>query len=309
MNCALWGPSEHVGSAELADLAERLRSLGLRLEQIGLDGSPSATTELVVINTKTLLGAARLDALPRLRLALTTTSGFDHIDLEAAAERGVRVARCPLARRDAVADCAITMALSLLRRLPLLLDQAREGHWARSAMQRLPLPLVRALTIGVVGNGVIGARVAALWRGLGARVLVSDPAQPDLPPTAQLIEQADILTLHCSLTGNSRRLIDESALLRMKSGALLINTARGECIDLAAVLSVDRLAGFGLDVFDVEPPPDLAALASRENVLITPHSAGYHLGLGRAITQEVVATLSAFLEGKTLEHELQIRSA
>lgn len=309
MNCALWGPSEHVDTAEQAELAAGLSTLGLSVEVHALGAPPPGIAELVVINTRTMVGAAELDALPRLRLLVTTTSGFDHIDLAAAISRGVRVVRCPLARRDAVADCAIAMALALLRRLPALLGKAREGHWARPEMKRMRLPLVRELTVGVVGNGVIGARVSALWGRLGAQVLVSDPAFPDLPQTARLIEQADILTLHCSLTESSRKLVDAAALARMKPGALLINTARGECVDLAAVLTDERLAGCGLDVFDREPPPDLADLALRENVLITPHSAGYHAGLGAAITREVLATIGAFLEGKSLEHELSIRSA
>jgi len=309
MNCALWGPSEHVGRSERDELAARLRSLGLSVEIHGSGAPPPGSAELVVIHSKTTLSERELDALPELRLALTTTSGFDHIDLEAAARRGVRVARCPLARRDAVADCAIAMGLALLRRLPVLNDRAREGRWMRSEMKRMSLPLVRELTVGVVGHGVIGARVAALWNGLGATVLASDPAEPRLPETSRLIEQADILTLHCSLSDSSRLLIDADALRRMRPGALLINTARGECVDLAAVLRDRRLAGCALDVFGQEPPADLAALANRENILITPHSAGYHRGLGRALTEEVETTIRAFLEGQTLEHELPIRSA
>ncbi len=304
MKCALLGPSEHATDAEQAQLAERLAALGFAVEARDLGAPPPAGAAVAVVNSKTRVDAAAFAAMPALRLVVTTTSGYDHVDLVEAGRLGVAVARCPLARRDAVVDAALGMGLALLRRLPALARAAQQGRWTRAAVKDSPAPLVRGLTAGVFGYGVIGQSAAAAWRALGARVLVADPAHPNLDAPERLLEESTLVTLHCSLTASSRRMIGRAALARLRPGAILINTARGECVDLDALLAASQLGGFGLDVFDQEPCPRLAELAARENVLLTPHSAGYHDGLGRALNDEVLATLEAWLRGAPLPHEV-----
>lgn len=113
-----------------------------------------------------------------------------------------------------------------------------------------------------------------------------------------------MLTLHCALTPATRGLIGPEALAALLPGAVLINTARGACVDAAALLEVDHLGGVGLDVFPEEPWPQLAALAARPRTLLTPHAAGYHTRLGEAVAREVADTVGAWLGGQALEHRV-----
>lgn len=298
-----WGPSEHVTDEERAALAERLERRGATVRSCARDKRPPADTEVIVCNTKTRVDAATLAALPVLRLVVTTTSGHDHIDVAAARDRGVTVARCPLARRDAVVQSSIAMALALLHRLPRYARDAEAGRWARAAARERAPRLLGELRVAVVGHGVIGTHAVKTWTALGAGVRTCDPADPALPPIDELLPWADVLTLHCSLTASSDRMIDAAAVAAMRPGALLVNTARGECVDLEAALS-GRLGGLGLDVFVVEPPPDLAALAARDDIILTPHSAGVHADLGRALQLEAEAAIRAFEEGRPVLHEV-----
>jgi D-3-phosphoglycerate dehydrogenase len=302
MRAVLWGASDHLAGDDREALLVRLRGLGLDAAYREQAAGPPREADVVLVHSGVPVGPRELDAMPALALLVSTTSGLDHVDLAAAAARGVVVERCPLARRDAVVDTALALALALLRRLPALQRRAAEGRWFRRDIAAWDVPLVRGMTVGVFGNGVIGRRAAEAWRALGADVLISDPAFPDLHIKEDVLARARVVTLHCSLTDTSRRLIDGAALARMQPGAILVNTARGECVDLPAALrALDgrgerRLAGLGLDVFHPEPPKELAALAAREDVLVTPHAAGWHSGLGRAIVAEVEEVVRAFVQ-------------
>ncbi len=298
----LWGPSEHVHDEERSELRAGLEALRFEVAETPSASAPPADARVLVINTKTPIPAQRFAEMKQLALVVTTTSGHDHVDLAAARAARVRVVRCPRARRDAVVDTALAMTTALLRRLPRLQRRAERGEWARSAMRDLALPLLKDVTIGVFGLGVIGARAAEVWRALGAKVISHDPAVAGTAPQAKLLAEADVVTLHCSLTPSSRGLIGAAEIAAMKPGAILVNTARGECVDLDALLaSRSRLGGVGLDVFDVEPCPRLAALATLENVLLLPHSAGAHAGLGVALNREVLAAVAAHARGETPE--------
>lgn len=294
---ALMGPSEHDREEDRDRLAASLAAFGFEVERHPLGAPPPAAASAIVVNTKTRVDAAWFEAMPRLELVVTSTSGHDHIDLDAARARGVRVARCPLARRDAVVDASLALALALLRRLPRCQDGARGGRWIRAEMKDLPIHTVRGLRVGVFGLGVIGSRATDVWRALGAEVIGSDPAVAGSAAPAELFTTCDVLTLHCSRTPSSFGLVDAAAIAAMRPGAVLVNTARGDCVDLDAALAAPHLGGLGLDVFTGEPPPDLARVAARPDVLVTPHSAGYHAGLHRAVHDEVVATIRAWREG------------
>lgn len=300
---ALWGSSEHSSETDDSRLAARIESLGLVVERLPRGAPPPRHAHAIVINTKQDVCEAELAAMPQLELVITTTSGYDHIDLDRARARGVTVARCPLARRDAVAETSLAMGLALLRRVPEWTAHARRGNWVRSEVKQRRMPAIRDITVGVVGLGVIGSVAIARWRELGAHVVASDPLHPRLPTTGELLERVDILTLHCSLTETSRNLLNSESIQRMKRGAIVLNTARGECVDVHALadgLRSGQLGGLGLDVFTPEPPPELVDLATLDNVLLSPHSAGYFDGLNAAIDDEVVATLAAHLAKRPL---------
>lgn len=299
----LWGPSEHSTETEEARLVARLEATGCHVERRPRTAPAPSSAQIVVINTKRSIGPAELLAMPALSAVITTTSGFDHVDLDACAARGVKVIRCPLARRDAVVETTLAMGLALLRRLPELTDDARADRWVRTEVKERSIPSIRGLGVGIVGRGVIGSRAEVAWRALGAQVLSCDPAFSELASFHDVLAHAHILTLHCSLSPSSDRMLDADAIARMRAGAIVLNTARGEIVDLEALvhaLDDGRLGGLGLDVFTPEPPLDLASLASRRNVIVTPHSAGYFDGLARAVEEEVVDTIAAIRTGSPL---------
>jgi phosphoglycerate dehydrogenase-like enzyme len=268
-------------------------------------GSPElAGVRVLVVTSKQQVTAEVLASGAALELVVTTTSGHDHIDLAAAEARDVRVVRCPLARRDAVVDTSLAMGLSLLRDLPALHDRARAGVWARGELPGRSMGLVRDLEVGVIGYGVIGRRATEAWRNLGARVRWHDPAVSGSLPLPDLFELSRLVTLHCALTPSSEQILNAEAFAALRPGALVVNTARGRCVDVEALAQADHLGGVALDVFPQEPWPGLKALAGRPRTLLTPHAAGYHPGLGAAVALEVEGAVRALLEEAPLPHRL-----
>ncbi len=228
--------------------------------------------------------AAVLRAAPRLRVVARHGVGVDNIDVEIATELGIWVTNTPEANAVSVAEHVIGVLVALARGF-LAMDRAvRAGDYA--ARGRLRAVDLAGKTLGVVGLGRIGRRVAALAAaGLGMAVAGHDPflAEGDWPPGVRRIEgleellaASDFLTLHVPGTAGTRRLIGERELALMKPGAYLVNASRGEVLEEAALadaLASGRLAGAGLDVFDPEPPSPENPLFALENVLVTPHSA------------------------------------
>ena len=240
-------------------------------------------------------------------LVLTTTSGTDHIDVEACLERGIAVARCPLARRDPVVEYALASAMWLLRRVPALTEYAKRGEWARSHLAELCPRGLSGATVLLVGLGVIGQTLAAHLLRLGATVLGVDPrGVPEGVRCVELAEglsQADVLSIHCALTPSSRGLLDDRALALLPAHAVVINTARGPVLDVESAVERVRsgqLRGLACDVFPVEPWSGLQAASAVPGVVLSPHSAGYVHDLGIRVAREVHATLSAWTQGKPL---------
>ena len=305
MKCTIIGPSEHIKENDRTALTAGLQGLGLDVSGFPMNDTPPGDSEILIIGTRTAIDGNNLPQLGALKLIVTTTSGFDHIDIHATRKAKVPVARCPLARRDAVVETSLALGLSLLRKIPVQHADCARGEWKRAEVADFGIPLMSGLRIGVVGHGVIGNLAGRTWTALGADVRCSDPNQPELPATEELLPWADILTLHCSLTESSRRLINADSLRRMKKGAILLNTARGECVHLDALCNDNHLGGIGLDVFEPEPSPLMAEIASRENVLLTPHAAGVHRDLGKALVNEALSAVSSFLETGQVPHEVE----
>ncbi|HEY2595161.1 MAG TPA: C-terminal binding protein [Chloroflexota bacterium] len=226
--------------------------------------------------------AAALDAAPRCRFISRLGIGYDMIDVAAATERGVAVANTPDYCVDEVVAHALAMALWLLRGLGRFDAAVRKSEW--SAIAPYP-PACRPskATIGVVGLGRIGARVAQQAAMLGFQVLAYDPyvAASDgvrLATFEELLSSSDLITLHAPLNSETSRLIRPDTIRLMRPGALLVNTCRGGLVDESAVAEAVRsgqLAGVALDVFEAEPLPADSPLRSLPNVLLTPHAAWY----------------------------------
>ena len=221
--------------------------------------------------------AALLDGAPDLRLIARTGVGLDSIDLEAARARGVAVAWTPEAPADSVAELTVGLIVSLARQVLLADRELRRGVW-----QRRTGWLVGARTVGIVGLGRIGGRVARLLRPFGCRLLATDPdpaaaaraseVGAALVPLEELLARSDVVTLHVPLLETTRGLIDAPRLAAMRPGALLVNTSRGEVVDEAALLlalEAGRLGGAALDVFQDEPYA--GPLAARDDVILTAH--------------------------------------
>ncbi len=297
-----WGRSSYETENALALECRALSELGVDL---GFYEGPSPQlegVEVLIAPSGARVDADLLDRAEELRLVVATTSGHDHIDVAAARAREIQVARCPLARRDAVVDTSVGMGLALVRQLGDLHRQAEAGIWARQELPTRAPGKIRGMGVGIVGLGVIGSRAAEVWAALGAEVIVCDPARPGTVSFEELVASCELITLHCSLTPSSRHLVNSDTLAAMADGTLLINTARGACVDLEALESAHHLGGLGLDVFPAEPWPHLERLAQRPHVILTPHAAGYHPALGIAVAGEVTRTVAAWQEGRVLEY-------
>lgn len=305
-----WGQSAYETDADLARERDAATALGLAWSVVPESPTPPALegVDVLVVTSRVRVDRQVLASFPG-SFVLTTTSGWEHIDAQVARERGIVVARCPLARRDAVVESSLAGMIGLLRRQPALARAAAAGRWARAELPGLDPLALRDATVLVVGLGVIGARLAEVLAATGARVLGVDPAgvpagvQPvDLDAAVPL---ADAITLHCAANRSTDGLFDAGRIGAMRAGAVLVNTARGSLVDVdAAVEAVrsGRLRGVMLDVFPDEPFPGLAAAASVDGVWLTPHSAGYARGLGARVAQEVADALAAWARGAPIPH-------
>lgn len=224
------------------------------------------------------INAEVLQAAVRLRVVSRYGVGVDRVDLDEATRLGIVVTNTPGANTASVSELAIALMLSLARRIPQANQAARQGKWPR-----WPGIGLRDKTIGLIGFGAIGRAVAARLRAFECRLLVSDPNitaaeahgyAVELTGLDELLREADIVSLHLPALPETRGMVNENFLQRMKPGALLVNTARGELIDEAALqqaLENGWLAGAALDCFSQEPPDPSHPLLKLPQVILTPH--------------------------------------
>jgi len=225
-------------------------------------------------------------AAGKVRLLQLLSAGYDKVDTQGLREAGVPVADNGGANAPTVAEHAVLLMLSVLRRLPMHHNALQNGEWL-GLTRGLSLRELRGKRVGIVGFGRIGRDVARMVKGFLAEPVYTDaiaaPAEVEAELGArridldELLATCDVVTLHTPLDEGSRGLIDEAALTRMKSSAILINTSRGPVVDeaaLVAALKDGRIAGAGLDVFEVEPIAGDHPLLGMDNVVLTPHVAG-----------------------------------
>ena len=275
-----WGEIDMTpGVRMLEDAGWEVRTVGSTDAEAIAAGAADATALCLGYAS---VGRELLARLERLRIVATLSAGWDMVDVDAAAERGVWVATIPDAAVDEVASHALALALALVRHLPWTDRDVRAGSWVLAVDDPPRVP--RALTFAVLGVGRIGRRTAELAGGVFGRVAGHDPYVPaDRWPAGvqrlgldELLAQADVLSLHLPLTRESEQLVDAALIARMRRGASLVNVSRGGLVDHAALLAAldaGQLAGAGLDVLDVEPPPADHPVLHHPRVLITPHAA------------------------------------
>lgn len=242
-----------------------------------------------------------LDAATGLRVISKHGSGIDTIDVRAANERGIAVKAAAGANAAAVAEHAWALILACAKSVPELNARMHAGHWDKATHKSVELG---GRTLGLIGIGAIGSRVAAVGLALGMTVIAHDRFVPGAPPGVTLcdlddvLRRSDVLSLHCPLTDDNRNLIDRAALARMRAGAILVNTARGGLIDEAALVEAlrsGRLRAAGLDTYSTEPPPAQLALRDLPGVIMTPHIGGVtveaYRNMGIAAANNVLAAL------------------
>lgn len=237
-----------------------------------------AGAEIVInIRSSTRFGESVFQRTPNLRLLSLWGTGTDNVDLAAAASHGVTVTNTPGVSAFSIAEHALALMLAVARRIPRLDREVRQGGWPRGQAAQM-----HGKTLGVIGLGAVGRQFARLGTGIGMRVIAwtmhPDPALGfEIVALDELLRSSDVVSLHLRLSDETRGFLGKRELEKMKPSAILINTARGPIVDQQALLealTAGRIAGAGLDVFDVEPLPGGHALTHLENVVLTPHSAG-----------------------------------
>jgi phosphoglycerate dehydrogenase-like enzyme len=231
------------------------------------------------------VGEDIIDQAPELKLIQKIGIGVNTIDLAAAEARGIAVCNMPGTNSRAVAEMTLMLMLQALRKAPALDDACRSGQWYLDGNSKENLGEIFGKTVGLVGYGAIAQMLAPMLEAMGARVIYTARSGKSSIAGADayhfcdlntLLAQADIVSLHVPLTDGTEQLINGDAIAQMKSGAIIVNTARGGLIDETALyeaLTVGKLGAAGLDVFAVEPTPRDNALLSLNNVVVSPHVA------------------------------------
>ncbi|MBB1592855.1 3-phosphoglycerate dehydrogenase [Achromobacter sp. UMC46] len=248
------------------------------------------------------VGAAAMDAAPALRVISKHGSGTDTIDKTAAAERGIQVVAAVGVNAAAVAEQALALLLACAKSVVGLDERMRAGYWDKSTHKSLELG---GKTIGLIGLGAIGQRMAVMAHGLNMRVIGFDPYAKHLPggiesvPLDAIWREADVVSLHCPLTDENRGMINAATLAQCKQGVIVVNTARGGLVDEDALLQAVRsghVLAAGLDSFAVEPMTAGHPFQQEPRIVLSPHIGGV---TSAAYVNMGVAAASNVLDGLT----------
>lgn len=274
--------------AVCASAAARLEAAGASIHATTLHRPYSRTELLALVPTVDAVIAATdewsadiMAAAPHLEIIARFGVGLDNVDLAAATERGIWVTNTPGANASGAAELAIGLMLAVLRDIPLVSTGTKAGSWYRPVGHELG-----SRTLGILGLGAIGGRVATIATAFGAEVIAFDPIADEaqaarvgarLATFDEVVSSCDVLSLHLPATPETHHLINEQTLAAMKPGAVLINCARGTLVDavaLRAAVDSGHLLGAGIDVFETEPPEADNVLLSSPRIVVTPHLAG-----------------------------------
>lgn len=267
--------------------------------------------QAVIIN-KVPITAEIMDACPNLRYIGVTATGYNIVDVSAARARGITVTNVPAYSTMAVVQHALALLLHHSSCVGTYDARVKEGAWAQSrdfCFYAEPMQELFGKTLGVVGFGSIGRAMTRVCAALGMDVLVhtAHPSEDRCEPgmrfvsMEELLEKADVISLHCPLTEHTHGIIGKEAIEKMKQGAVVINTARGPLVDgeaMAAALEAGQVGAYLADVMDVEPPRGDEPLLSAPHTVITPHVAWAALETRARLLHTVVDNLRAYLTGR-----------
>ncbi len=268
-----------------------------------------AANASILLTNKAQLSREIINQLPKLQYIGVTATGTNVVDLTAAKERGIVVTNVPSYGTDSVAQLTMAHLLNLAHRVGHYATAVRQGKWAQASdwcFWDTPLVELSGLTFGIVGLGEIGSRVAKLADAFGMKVIAATRTPNEYPDYICIVDSdevfrtADVVSLHCPLTPETKEVVNAKRLQAMKNSAFLINTSRGQLIDeqaLAYALEQGSIAGAGLDVLSAEPPPADHPLPKAPNCFITPHLAWATLSARTRLMKVVVENVAAFLAG------------
>ncbi len=295
-----WSKLEELGNVQVYDRTAAAEVL-----------ARAAGAKVLVIN-KVKLPREQLKGLPDLRFVAVTATGYDCIDTCAARDQGVLVANVPVYGTDSVAQHVFALLLHMIHRVEVHDSAIRAGEWAERGdfcFWKSDLRELAGKTFGVIGFGRIGRRIGELAHAFGMRV-VAHTRSPEEPPAyasfewvdlPKLLQEADVISLNCPLTDETRGMVDASFLAHCKANAMLINASRGQLVvepDLADALNQGRLAAASLDVVATEPIRSDNPLLQARHCFFTPHQAWATLEARQRLMQVTVDNVASFLRGE-----------
>ena len=263
------------------------------------DYYPRMNSCAVLMTSKCMITRELMEKCPDLKYIGLTATGYNNVDVKAAADLGIAVTNIPAYSTDAVAQHAIALILELASNVAANNDSVQRGEWCNSTYfcyWAKPVVLLAGKSIGIIGYGSIGKRVAEIAKALGMTVNIYSR-----DPEATM--KSDFITLHCPLTPENTKMINAEFLSKMKPGSYLINTARGGLVNeqaLADALKSGHLAGAGVDVLSTEPPKPDNPLLNLDNCIITPHMAWSPKEMRQAVIDNLATNLQAWLDGERL---------
>ena len=264
----------------------------------------------IVLTNKVIIGREEMAQLPHLKYIGVLATGYNVVDIEAAHERGITVTNVPAYSTESVAQMVFAHLLTVTNRTEHYAIANREGRWTNNkdfCYWDFPHQELSGKSFGIVGLGNIGQRVAAIAHAFGMRVCAyTSKSESQLPsyvekkPLTDLLSESDVVSLHCPLTPDTRHLINNETLQKMKPSAILINTGRGPLVDdqaVAEALAEGRLAAFCADVLTEEPPKATNPLLNQPNAFITPHIAWASTEARIRLLQVAIGNVRSFLHG------------
>ncbi len=267
----------------------------------------------IIFTNKVILDKEVLSQLPQLKYIGVTATGFNVVDTLAAEKQGITVTNTPAYGSDSVAQFVFAQLLNWAQPVSYYSNTVKQKRWAESpdfCYYDHPMLELAGLTLGIIGYGAIGKKVAQIALGFGMQVLVHSRTEPESLPAGiafvtldSLSKQSDVISLHCPLTEENNGFVNSDFLSNMKDSAYLINTGRGPLInekDLLLALQEGNIAGAALDVLTVEPPEESNPLFDMENCTITPHIAWATLAARQRLMGIAVNNLQGFLKGEAI---------
>lgn len=294
-------------------LDELEQAEGFQVEIVDDSSTPEFAQALrrahaLIVRSATEVDAAMIETASDLRVIGRAGVGVDNIDVDAASQHGIAVFNAPAGNTVAAAELTMALMLAVVRRVPEAERSLREGSWERSRFVGVEL---EGKTLGLIGAGRVGGAVVARARAFGMEVIVYDPYLTDeraeelgfrLTDLDEVLETSDVISVHVPLTEETKGLVGQDALARMKDTAYLVNASRGGVIDepaLADALTAGTMAGAGLDVYETEPLPEDSPLRDAPNLVMTPHLGASTEDAQVRVAREVAERIrSALLDGE-----------